>query len=211
MEEHYKTTHETWNKIAQVYENKFMGLSIYNQSYDAFLSGLPAHANVLDVGCGPGNIMYYINKKRPDLKLTGIDVAENMIAIAQKHNPAAHFLTLDSRDVLQLNSNYHGIIIGFCVPYLTLAHTIELIKNCAQLLTPDGVLYLSFVEPYNQHQTGLITNSLGDRVYFYYHELETIKEALIQHQFKIFDKHLIDFPRADHIEKHTILISRKSN
>lgn len=31
----YQETFETWNKIAGLYEEKFMDLDLYNQSYDA--------------------------------------------------------------------------------------------------------------------------------------------------------------------------------
>jgi SAM-dependent methyltransferase len=35
---------------------------------------VPAHATVLDVGCGDGEIAWLLNQLRPDLKLTGVDV-----------------------------------------------------------------------------------------------------------------------------------------
>ena len=35
---------------------------------------VPAHASVLDVGCGDGEIAWLLNQLRPDLRLTGVDV-----------------------------------------------------------------------------------------------------------------------------------------
>lgn len=30
-------TYQTWNKVAKLYEEKFMDLALYDQSYDLFL------------------------------------------------------------------------------------------------------------------------------------------------------------------------------
>ena len=35
---------------------------------------VPAHATVLDVGCGDGEIAWLLNQRRPDLQVTGVDV-----------------------------------------------------------------------------------------------------------------------------------------
>ncbi len=35
---------------------------------------VPPHATVLDVGCGDGEIAWLLNRRRPDLQITGVDV-----------------------------------------------------------------------------------------------------------------------------------------
>lgn len=40
---------------------------------------------VLDIGSGPGHLLYQIHKKNPELKLFGLDISESMIKIAQKN------------------------------------------------------------------------------------------------------------------------------
>lgn len=34
MNNHYKETFEIWNKVASLYQEKFMNLDLYNDSYD---------------------------------------------------------------------------------------------------------------------------------------------------------------------------------
>lgn len=33
----YQETFNTWNKIAEAYQDRFMNLDLYNETYDAFL------------------------------------------------------------------------------------------------------------------------------------------------------------------------------
>lgn len=48
---------------------------------------VPAHASVLDVGCGDGEIAWLLNQRRPDLRVTGVDV------LVREHTriPVTHF------------------------------------------------------------------------------------------------------------------------
>ena len=57
MSSSFKENHETWNKIAQEYEDKFLGIDLYNDSYDGFCTLIQKeNASILEIGCGPGNI-----------------------------------------------------------------------------------------------------------------------------------------------------------
>ena len=52
----YKETFKTWNKVASLYEDKFMDLDLYNNTYDYFCELVKDNAKILEIGCGPGNI-----------------------------------------------------------------------------------------------------------------------------------------------------------
>jgi len=49
----------------------------------------PDDGQVLDVGTGPGVLLVEIGRRRPDLRLTGLDLSPDMVAAAQK-NLRAH-------------------------------------------------------------------------------------------------------------------------
>ncbi len=97
MSNKYDITHNTWNKLGDLYQEHFMDLDIYNSSYDSFCQILPEGAEVLELGCGPGNITRYLTKLRPDLQITATDVAPNMVALAEKNVPSAKYEVLDVR------------------------------------------------------------------------------------------------------------------
>lgn len=49
------------------------------------LATLPPRASVLDVGTGPGWLLVEIALMRPDLRVTGVDLAEDMIDTARRN------------------------------------------------------------------------------------------------------------------------------
>lgn len=204
----YKETFKTWDKVAQLYQDKFMDLDLYNDTYDLFCKQLPTiNPSVLEIGYGPGNITKYLLNKRPDFKVFGIDIAPNMIALAKKNNPSADFQVMDSREIDTLKMKFDAIVCGFCLPYLSAADIEKMIKDCGNLLQEKGVLYLSFVE--GDKQPSYQTGSSGDRTFFYYHQLETLTDQLNTNNFETIYLTHKNYNRGSETEIHTIIIARR--
>ncbi len=205
----YKETFETWNKIASVYQDKFMDFDLYNDTYDALIKHLKKPSpNILEIGCGPGNVTRYMLSKRPDFKILGIDIAPNMISLATKNNPYANFKVMDCRQIHGMETQFDAIICGFCLPYLSASERSIFIKNCNHLLLGKGLLYLSFVEGNSVH-SGFQTGSSGDRMYFYYHGQSDVKNDLIKNNFSLVHAANKNYPKKDGTsEAHIILIAR---
>ncbi|MBK6399702.1 MAG: class I SAM-dependent methyltransferase [Bacteroidia bacterium] len=206
----YKETFETWNKVALLYQEKFMTLTMYDESYEIFCKLIGnSNAKILDAGCGPGNISRYILSKYPGYKIDGIDIAPNMIELAKVNNPAAEFMVMDLRDISQLNKKYNGIICGFGLPYLSESEAKSFIDECCNLLLEDGVLYLSFVEG-DPERSGFKTASTGDRTFFNYFNMDHLIDVLKNAGFESPMKLKVDFKRSEsEIENHTILLAKK--
>ena len=206
----YKETFETWNKVASLYQDKFMDLDLYNDTYDFICNSITKKdAKVLEIGCGPGNITKYLLTKRPDFDIFGIDIAPNMIALAKMNNPTANFAVMDIREINHLEIKYDGIIGGFCLPYLSNSDSQKLITDCFNLLNENGLIYLSFVEgdPINSDfQIG----SGGDRIYFHYYNLDDLKENLNKNNFEEMKVFNVNYKKSkDEIDIHTIFIAKK--
>lgn len=212
MEERYSETHHTWNKIAHLYEEKFMDLDIYNDSYQRFCDLLPtSSASVLEIGCGPGNITKYILGLHPNLKVLATDFSENMLALAKKNNPSIEAMVLDGRQLHQIHRTFDGIVCGFVVPYLSDTDLSQFIANCANLLNERGVLYISFV-PGDYEKSGFVSSSTGHRSYFYYYSMKRIQGLLEANGFSIVDQLEVAYPKADQAtEKHTISTAIKEH
>ncbi|MBL7472028.1 class I SAM-dependent DNA methyltransferase [Robertkochia sediminum] len=210
-EDHYRETHATWDSIAGPYEELFMDLPIYDQTYVQFCELLPhAKASVLELGCGPGNIARRLLEIHPDLDILATDVAQNMIDLARKNNPSIRTQLLDCRYLDSLSGSFDGVVCGFTIPYLAAEDVANLIAHCSRLLNPRGVLYLSFV-PGSNDRSGFISGSTGQRTYFYYHDRETVKEQLIQNGFNRITEEEIIYERAGGaIETHLVVHAQKN-
>lgn len=206
----YKETIDTWNKIAQLYQDRFMDLDLYDETYTIICQTVSKHkANILEIGCGPGNITKYLLSKRPDLNCFGIDMAPNMIELAKANNPTANFALMDCRDISQLNSTYDAIVCGFCLPYISVSDSEKLLADCYQLLNNKGLLYISFVEG-DPNMSGFKTGSSGDRIYFYFHELNALQQQLTQNNFSEQTIYKVAYKRSEsETEVHTIIMARK--
>lgn len=205
----YTETFNTWNTIASLYQDKFMNMDLYNETYDYVCTQVTEpNAKLLEVGCGPGNITHYLLTKRPDFSIHGIDIAPNMIELAKLNNPKATFEVMDSRHLNRLKTTYNAIICGFCIPYLSTEETNELIANAADLLQEKGLLYLSFVEgdpAKSDYKVGS-----GGRVFFHYHDLEALKKQLILTSFNDINVFNVAFKTSETtVDIHTILVAKK--
>lgn len=206
----YQETFETWNKVASLYQDKFMNLDLYDDTYDYFCNLIKTNqAKLLEIGCGPGNITKYILARRADVEIFGIDIAPNMIELAQKNNPSARFATMDCRQISNLKTKYDAIVCGFCLPYLSPTDGEKFIFDCNNLLNENGHLYLSFVEG-DPKKSGFQIGSSGDRTYFYFYNLNDLTEQLKKNSFEQIKVFKVDYRKAENIvEMHTIVISKK--
>ena len=206
----YEVTFKTWNKIASLYQKKFMDLDLYDDSYDLFCKEVvKPNPTILEIGCGPGNITKYLLSKRPDFKIDAIDVAPNMLKLAQQNNPTANFEIMDCREIHHLTTKFDAIICGFCLPYLSKEDCEKLITDCYSLLNNDGILYLSALEG-DYTKSGFESGSSGDQAYVYYHQGKHIEDQLKNNNFEVFKTIRKSYEKSDKTNQtHVIILSKK--
>ncbi|MDR6569092.1 class I SAM-dependent methyltransferase [Chitinophaga ginsengisegetis] len=186
-----------FNKRAVQYQDKFMDVALYHDSFDLFCNSIPKQtAAVLEIACGPGNITRYLLQKRPGFQLLGIDLAPNMLELARSNNPQAEFMLMDGRDILRLNKLFDGIMCGFCLPYLSREEAVKMIGDAARLLLPGGIFYISTMED-DYARSGFQRSGAGDELYMYYHQADYLVNALNANGFKIMDIRRKQYPAAD--------------
>ena len=195
----YAITIETYNKSAIKFQDKFMHMDLYNDSYDKFCSLIKKDsANIFEIACGPGNITKYLLTKRPDFKILGIDLSPKMIELAKINNPTAEFQLMDCRQIGQISKKYDAIVCGFCMPYLSKEECAQLISDSSKLLNPNGLIYLSTMED-DYNKSGFETTSFSgeDKVYIHYHQADFLINALNKHDFINIDLQRKDYPEQN--------------
>ncbi len=181
------TTSQTisvFDKLAGLYQDKFMDVSLYRVALDLFSDQLPPKGTVLDVACGPGNVASYVLGKKPGLNWLGTDLAPAMLELARKNNPTAVFQLLDTRRIVELGQTFNGLVCSFALPYLSKAEAQQFLSDAAKCLLPDGIIYLSTMED-DHHQSGFERGSSGDEVFMNYHEAAYLTDALQQSGFQL--------------------------
>lgn len=59
-------------------------LPAYHFNARAISALAPRGASILDLGCGSGQFLAYLATRRPDLRLTGLDIAGNMLRVGRE-------------------------------------------------------------------------------------------------------------------------------
>lgn len=161
----------TFNRLAERYAAKYFHLDIYDRYLERFVKGIESQgARVLDVACGPGNVSAYLAKVRPDLKLVGIDLAEEMVKQARLRVPSAEFLVKDCRHISELGHVFDASAFAFGLSYLTDDDANRFFTSLNATLAESAMLYLSTItgEP---SWSGFETSSTGDKVYMTYRSM----------------------------------------
>lgn len=193
------TTIDTYNKCAEVYQNKAMSMDLYHSSYDRFCDRVKKNNPfLLEVACGPGNMTRYLLEKRPDFKIKGIDLAENMVSLARINVPEAEFMVMDCRDISSLTEKYDALVAGFCMPYLSKEECESFISDIASLLNTGGEIYLSTMEG-EDTRAGFETTSFSgdDLIFLYYHQRDHLITTLEKNGFTGIELITEDYPEPD--------------
>ena len=194
--DHCAISASVFDKLADGYRDKFMGLTMYDDSYRAFCELLRhGRARVLDAACGPGNVSRYLVAQRPDLHLLGIDLAPRMVELAREAVPSSHFAVHDCRHLADLRLRFDGIICAFGLPYLSGKEAAAFTRAAGQALDPGGVLYLSTMLGKSE-DSGFESCSTGDQVYIHYHSEEQVVGSLQGCGFTLLKQSRLPSPSA---------------
>lgn len=195
-----------FNKYAKEYQDKFMDVNLYSDTFDLFCNSIAKdNPEVLEIACGPGNITKYLLQKRPDLKILGTDLSLNMLELAKINNPTAEFQLMDCRDIDKIDKKYSAIMCGFCLPYLSKEETFKFISDASRLLESNGILCLSTMED-DYNKSGFRKGSTGDEIFMHYHQVDYLTYMLNRNNFKIIDLQRKIYPEGEGVITTDLLI-----
>jgi len=116
----------------------------YEAGYGRIIADVPKGSRVLDIGCGIGFLLFWLQKSRPDrFELVGVDISAPQINLAKRHLPGTvTLLHEDATDFLARNPEPFSAI--FCTDVLEHVESddemldfLELVKRS---LLPSGYL-----------------------------------------------------------------------
>lgn len=108
---------------------------------------------ILEAGCGVGWLSISLGKKYPKAKIIGIDYSDRAISKAKITADASHVnASFYKKNILsneELNFDAVDVVISIGVLHHTSNFRLALL-NCAQLLRPGGVLFVSLYHKYKR-------------------------------------------------------------
>lgn len=193
-----------YDKLSGIYAYKYMNYDVYIKKIKEFTEYLEEEDNVLDLGCGPGNVGRQLVLCGKDITITGIDLSEKMLEIAKQNVPDATFYCQDIRTVNFSEESFDAIMLSFCIVHLTDDETEQLIEKTSKYLKPGGKLYLSFIEGKEKgFETTVFSN---EAIFFNYYLTEEIEFLLKKKGIKVFQISKQDYPESDGIIKTEVFV-----
>jgi 2-polyprenyl-3-methyl-5-hydroxy-6-metoxy-1,4-benzoquinol methylase len=184
-----------YNKNYESYKDKFMSFPLYEDKVKDFITFLPHKNKVLDLGCGPGNVLNVLCSSGKEFSVTGLDLSEKMIEVAKNNIPTGEFYCKDIRDINFSEDSFDVIILSFCIVHLEHSDVEALIKKISKYLENKGKIYLSFMEG---KKSGFETTSFSkEEIYFNYYSADEIVNLLNKYGFKTFKISKQDYPETD--------------
>lgn len=122
-------------------------IPFYKDMVDSLVLTLPFHRKerikVLDLGCGTGNISRQVKKRFPHGHITCVDLAENMIKMAEsKLSPYSdiEFIRADFRD-LEFQEDYDAVVSSLALHHLQPQEQKSFYRRIYGFLKMGGVFY----------------------------------------------------------------------
>ena len=183
-----KLNHAAWDAIVEQFANYRQGIKITptfaNYCDSSYFS---PKSQFLDIGCGTGIpfTKYLIDR---GFNVTGIDIAESMIRLAQKNVPEANFLILSMME-FDYENMFDGVVSSYSMQLLDPFRFEQVIEKISKALLSGGLFYLSLNEP-DKEPKGEIVNYMNQKMYF----REYTQEEIVNFCLK-YDLHLFTFSR----------------
>lgn len=136
-----------YHSLARVYEAMYQTFMNYEAEY-AFYAPLARQygANsVLELGCGTGNMAGLFQAE--GIRFSGVDLSEEMLALARQKNPAATFYQGDISTFRAAEPAESILMIGRTISYLTsTASVLSCFERSYENLVTGGVLIFDFID-----------------------------------------------------------------
>ncbi|MEM6383637.1 MAG: class I SAM-dependent methyltransferase [Pseudomonadota bacterium] len=154
----HAATRAIYDKAATGYDAHRAKFLFERPWLDRFLGALPDRPTVADVGCGAGEPIarYLIGA---GCRLTGIDCAPAMLAIARKRFADHTWIEADMR-TLALKHHFDGLISWDAFFHLSRAEQRQTIPRLAEHVAPGGAMMLT-VGPKDCEGSGTVEGEAG--------------------------------------------------
>ena len=117
--------------------------------------------SLLDIGCGHGFIHKHLKEK--NLKITGVEVADEVLTLAQQLNPDAAYIPYDGKK-LPFPSEHFDVAITICVMHhVTPSQWQDFLAEMKRVIKKNGIAVVFEHNPYNPVTRHIVANNILDK------------------------------------------------
>jgi len=169
-----KTVKEGYDAIANRYVAERTRDSEDVRLLGDFIKRLPAHARVLDAGCGAG--IPISQRLSEQFHVTGVDFSEAQIRLARKNVPSAEFLCEDMTKLNFPENSFDGITSYYAIIHIPREEHQPLLVKFRRMLKPGGLALLCLGAEHLMDD--IEEDYLGTRMYWSHYDSETYLRML---------------------------------
>lgn len=165
-------------------------------------SHLKAHTTILDLGCGAGLPIdrFFIEK---GYKITGIDISEKQIELAEKNVPQAAFEVKDMSELKEGDYSVDVVVSFYAIFHTPREQHADLFKKVNSFLPKGG--YILVTMGAGEYE-GLEDNFHGTQMWWSHYGSEKNTEIVKNAGFEI----ILDEIDDNGNERHQVIMARKS-
>lgn len=200
----HELNRDSYNRIAAAWDQARAGLPDRERPYlEAFLDGLAAPSAILDLGCGTGRPIAEHLLARGH-RVTGVDQADELLAIARARFPAATWIRSRLED-FEFAGRYAGVILWDALFHLERASHRRVLSGAAQCLDTGGRLLLSVG---GSSHAPFTDTMLGATFFYDSHAPDTVLGVLRELGFVPVLGEFIDLPTAGRDKGRYAIVAR---
>lgn len=99
-------------------------------------------ARLIDIGCGPGSFLSAVQKRFPEIRLSALDLSEEMVReTAQRLGPAAAATAGDAEHMPLESGQYDAVTCNMSIHHYP--HPQDAVNEMYRILAPGGTLLLN--------------------------------------------------------------------
>ena len=141
VKDHFENEAEIFDELIRTI------IPLYKDMVNSLILALPFHRKegmkVLDLGCGTGNISLEVKNRFPNGQITCVDLAENMINMAESklsHYSDIEFIRADFRN-LDYQEEYDAVVSSLALHHLQREDQKSFYRRINRFLKEGGVFY----------------------------------------------------------------------
>jgi SAM-dependent methyltransferase len=128
-------------RYADVFADELSRKPFDRRLLDDFADRCRGTGTVVDLGCGPGHVGAYLAQR--GVEVAGIDLAPEMVAVANRRYPTLRFEIGDATDLAIPNATLAGVVAFYSLIHLPGASIRAALGEVRRVLRPHGRLLLA--------------------------------------------------------------------